>query len=184
MVAAVLTIVLFLVVGSSITAEAFNVDIWGKFATWTKEIFQFTDTHQGTTAANPEKENNVELASLQDALDQHMITEKLIPTLLPEGYVNKDLSVMDTPKARTIYAVYEKNGLELIIKIRQTIGVQAPQVEKNDDFLELYVVDGVEYFIFSNTETLQAAWSIGEFECGISGKITLEEMKKMIDSIT
>ena len=44
-------------------------------------------------------------------------------------------------------------------------------------------VDGVESYIFSNTETLQAAWSIGEFECGISGKITLEEMKKMIDSI-
>ena len=54
---------------------------------------------------------------------------------------------------------------------------------ENDDFLELYVVDGVEYYIFSNTETLQAAWSIGEFECIIGGKITLEETKKMIDSI-
>ena len=71
----------------------------------------------------------------------------------------------------------------MIIKIRQTIGVQAPQTEKNDDFLEKYVADGVEYYIFSNTETMNAAWSIGEFECIITGKITLEEMKKMIDSI-
>ena len=183
MVAAVLAIVLILAVGTSVTAEAFNVDIWGKFASWTKEIFQFADNPQGTTAANPEKEYNVALKPLQDALAQEGIEEKLAPAWMPDGYKSKDLQIISTPRVRNISAVYEKDGSELIIKIRQTIGVQAPQVEKNDDFLELYVVDGVEYYIFSNTETLNAAWSIGEFECIITGKITLEEMKMMIDSI-
>ena len=181
--AAVLAIVVILVVGTSVTAEAFHVDIWGKFATWTKEIFQFTDNPQGATATNPEKDNSLELASLQAALDQHEISEKITPTQLPDGYVSKDLKIIDTPRAVNISAVYEKDGSELIIKIRQTIGVQAEQIEKNDDLLEVYVVDGVEYYIFSNTETLNAAWSIGEFECIITGKITLEEMKMMIDSI-
>ena len=102
---------------------------------------------------------------------------------MPEGYISKDLKITVSPRVRNINATYTKNDETLIIKIRQTIGVQAPQTEKNDDFLELYVVDGVEYYIFSNTETLQAAWSIGEFECIIGGKITLEEMKMMIDSI-
>ena len=182
-VAAVLVAVLILAVGTSITAEAFQIDIWGKFANWTKEIFQFSDTPQGTTAANPEKEYSAELKSLQDALDKINITQKLIPTWLPEGYVETNLRVTESPRVRNINANYEKNGSELIIKICQTIGVPAEQVEKNDDLLEVYVVDGVEYYIFSNTETLQAAWSIGEFECIIGGKITLEEMKKMIDSI-
>ena len=183
MAAAVLAIVLILAVGTSITAQAFHVDIWGKFATWTKEIFQFSDAPQGTTAPHPEKEKNQELKSLQDALAQEEITEKLAPTWLPEGYISKDLKITISPRVRYVGAIYEKNGTDLIIKIRQTIGVQAPQVEKNDDFIELYVVDGVEYYIFSNTETLQTAWSAGEFECIITGKITLEEMKKMIDSI-
>ena len=182
-VAAVLAIVAILVVGTSVTAEAFHVDIWGKVATWTKEIFQFSDTPQGTTAANPEQEYNAELKLLQDALSEHTITEKLAPTWMPKGYVNKDLQAMESPRVRNISAVYEKDESELIIKICQTIGVQAPQVEKNDDLLEVYVVDGVEYYIFSNTETLQAAWSIGEFECIIGGNITLEEMKRMIDSV-
>lgn len=181
--AAVLAIVAILVAGTSVTAEAFNVDIWGRFATWTKEIFQFTDNPQGTTAANPETENNMELKSLHDALAQAGITEKLVPSWMPEGYISKDLKILSTPRARNINAIYEENGSELIIKICQTIGVQAPQVEKNDDLLEVYVVDGVEYYIFSNTETLQAAWSIGEFECLMIGKITLEEMEAMIDSI-
>ena len=134
-------------------------------------------------ATNPEKENNLELKSLHDALAQYKVSEKLVPAWMPEGYTCQDLQTMNTPRVLNISAVYEKNGEQLIIKIRQTIGVQAPQVEKNDDFIELYVVDGVEYYIFSNTETLQAAWSIGEFECIIGGNITLEEMKKMIDSI-
>ena len=181
--AAVLAIVVILVVGTSVTAEAFQIDIWSKVATWTKEIFQFTDTPQGTTATSPEKKHNAELKSLQDALDKSNITETLIPSWLPDGYVNKDLKIMETPRVLNINATYEKNDETLIIKIRQTIGVQAEQVEKNDDLLEVYVVDGVEYYIFSNTETLQAAWSIGEFECVIISKITLEEMKMMIDSI-
>lgn len=183
MVAAVLAIVLILVVGTSVTAEACNVDIWGKFATWTKEIFQFADTPQGTTAPNPEKEYNAELESLQATLAQEQVTEKLVPTWMPEGYISKDLQIMSSPRVLNIYATYEKNDERLIIKICQTIGVQAPQVEKNDEILEVYVVDGVEYYIFSNTETLQAAWSIGEFECIIIGKISLEKMKMMIDSI-
>ena len=182
-VAAVLAVVIIFAVGTSITAKAFHIDIWSKFANWTKEIFQFTDLPQGTTAANPEQEYNAELESLQDTLNEHKITEKLVPVWMPDGYKNIDLKVVNSPRVRNISAIYEKNGERLIIKIRQTIGVQAPQVEKNDDFIEAYVVDGVEYYIFSNTETLQAAWSIGEFECIIGGKITLEEMKRMIDSI-
>lgn len=182
-VAAVLAVVLILAAGVTVTAEAFQIDIWGKVANWTQEIFHFTDGTNPTQETTPVKENNLELKSLQDALAQYKITEKLVPTWLPEGYTNKDLQVTDSPRGRTIYANYEKNESELIIKIRQVIGTQANQVEKNEDLLEVYVVDGVEYYIFSNTETMQAAWSIGEFECIIIGKITLEEIKAMIDSI-
>ena len=181
--AAVLAVVLLAVAGVSATAKALHVDLWGKVAGWTQEIFHFAEGTDPTKDTTPEKAENVELKSLQAALDQHMITEKLVPTWLPEGYTNKDLQVMDSPKERTICAIYESNGVELVIRIRQTIGVQASQVEKNEDLLEVYVVDGVEYYIFSNTETLQTAWAVGEFECIIIGRITLEEMKTMINSI-
>ena len=107
----------------------------------------------------------------------------MIPSWIPNGYTYKDLKILETPRVLNINAVYEKNGSELIINIRQTIGVPANQIEKSEDLLDVYVVDGVEYYIFSNTETLHAAWSIGEFECIITGEITLEEMKRMIDSI-
>lgn len=183
MVAAVLAIVFVLAVGTTLTAKAFHLDIWSKFANWTKEFFQFTDSAQGITVANPEKENNLELKSLQDALMQYSVTEKLVPTWMPEGYKNKDLSVVSTPRMLNINAIYEKNDERLIIKICHTIGAPAKQVEKSDDLFEIYTLGGVDYYIFSNNSNLQAKWSIGEFECVIGDNITLEEMKAMINSI-
>lgn len=181
--AAVLVITVVAVAGVSATAKAHNINIGEKFACWTQEFFHFTDGTNSTQETTPSKEENVEMESLQAALNQHMIDEKLVPTWLPEGYANKNMQVVDSPRERTFYAVYDNNETELIIKIRQVIGTQANQIEKNNDLLEVYVVDGVEYYIFSNTETLQAAWVIGEFECIIIGQITLEEMKMMINSI-
>ena len=183
-VAAVLAVVLVLTVGTTITAKAFRIDIWSRFANWTKEVFQFSDGEQGTIAEQPKKENNLELKSLQDALAKENITEKLVPMWLPGEYKYKNLDVRATPKVRTFYAVFEnKNEDRLIINIRQTIGVPAKQVEKNDDLFEIYTKDRINYYVFSNNAKLQTKWSIGEFECIIIGQITLDEMKAMIDSI-
>lgn len=182
-VAAVLAIVLVLTVGTTLTAKAFHIDIWSKFASWTKDIFQFADSNQETTPEKPEKEYNAELKSLQDALNDNAVTEKLAPTWMPDGYICKDLKILSTPRALTVHAVYEMNGAELIINIRRTIGTPANQVEKSDDLFEIYTLGSIEYYIFSNNDNLQAKWSIGEFECVIGGNITLKEMKAMIDSI-
>lgn len=182
-VAAVLAVVLVLAAGVSVSADAFDVDIWGKFATWTGDIFHFADPGESTTGTQPVEENNRELESLQDALNKYNITQPLMPTYLPEGFVSQNLSVMESPKEISICANYKRNDVELIIRIRQTIGVEPEQIEKNDNLVEVYILDGVKYFIFSNTDTLQATWVVGEFECQIIGKISIEEMKEMINSI-
>ncbi len=181
-VAAVFAVVLILTVGMTVTAKAFRFDLWGKIASWTKEIFQFSDV-SGPSVTEPQKEYSLEYDQLRAALAEYKIEESIVPTWLPDGYKHKDIKVMASPKVRSIQAVYENNTVELIISIRQTIGIPAQQVEKNDKLLEIYTVDGVEYYLFSNTDALQVAWSIGEFECLIIGSLTIEEMKVMIDSI-
>lgn len=170
------------IMGLTITVEAFDVNVWGKVASWSKEIFRFSDSSE-TVVTEPDHSDAIVYSEIKDLLEEYKITEKLAPTWLPDGYTVEDISVMDNPKGRLIYATFKKNGEELIINIRQMIGASANQVEKNEDLLEVYKVNGIEYFIFSNTETLQTAWSIEEFECLIIGKISLEEMKQMIDSI-
>ena len=181
-IAAVLAVVLILTAGTTITAKALNFDIWRKFASWTKDVFHFTN-NDSPSITEPDQTDAIEYRQLYDALAEFGISEKVAPSWLPEGYTHKDIMVMESPKVISVHAIYQNNDMELIIRIRQSIGVEPEQIEKNDDLLEVYVVDGVEYFIFSNTENLQAAWNIGEFECIIGGNITLEETKKMIDSI-
>ena len=73
--------------------------------------------------------------------------------------------------------------MELVIQIQQFVGIDPGQIEKSDSLLEIYTVNDINYYIFSNNTRLQAAWVIGEFECQIIGKITIDELKTMIDSI-
>jgi hypothetical protein len=181
-VAAVLAVVVILTVGMTVTANAFRFDLWGKIASWTKEFFHFSDI-SGPDVTEPEKSFPVEYDRLREVLAKYEIDESIAPAWLPDGYKHKDITVKASPKMRSIYAVYEYNNVELIISIRQTIGIPAKQVEKTEDLLEIYTSDGIDYYIFSNTDTLQVVWIFEEFECKIIGEITIEEMKAMIDSI-
>ena len=82
-----------------------------------------------------------------------------------------------------ITALYDRDGEQLIVQIRQLMDGEPYQVEKNEDLIEIYSADGVDYYIFSNDKYMQTAWIVGEYECLIIGKLTLEDMKKVIDSI-
>ena len=176
--------VVVLIMSFAFSAEAFDIDILGKIASWSKEFLSFADPTQGTMPTEPDTFDSSEMDSLVDALNKHMIHQKLAPTWLPNGYINTDLNVVQTPRETSISARYEKGSAELIISIRQTVGVEPEQFEKNDSLLEVYTYGDVEYYIFSNTETLQTAWVVDEYECQIIGKVSLEEMKRIINSIS
>lgn len=181
-IAAVLAVVLILTAGTTITAKAFNYDIWRKFATWTKEFFQFTDVSNPDITV-PTKTVSIEYNKLREVMTDYGIEERIVPSWLPVGYKHKDIMAMASPKERSIYAIYDNNNVELIISIRQVINGKADQLEKSDDLLEIYVANDIEYYLFSNNTKLQATWIVGEFECFIIGSITVEEIKAMIDSI-
>ncbi len=180
--AAVLAIILVLTLGMTVTAKAFNFDIWGKFAIWTKEFFHFTD-NSSVNDPKPDKELSIEFDQLRETLAAHNIDKSIIPSWLPDGYKHKDVTIMTSPFERSIVAIFERDNVELVIQIQQMFGVEPGQIEKDDSLLEIYTVNDINYYIFSNNTRLQAAWVLGEFECQIIGKITVEEIKAMIDSI-
>ena len=177
---AVVAIVCVALTTAAVSAKAFAPDFWEKVACWTKEFFRFEDVNGGAEGKSPDKEDNAELDSLHEALEQQ---DGLAPHWIPEGYICISVDAKESPKALRISAVYEKDDIQLIIKIRQEFGSPPVQIEKNEDLIEIYSADGVDYYIFSNNGMLQTAWAVGEFECIIGGKITLEEMKRIIDSI-
>jgi hypothetical protein len=180
---AVIAVIFATLTVAAVTAEAFVPDFWGKVGSWTKEFFHFEDVTNGLEVTEPDKENNAELNSLREALGQYGTVEKLMPNWIPQGYICVDLSANRSPKSLRITAIYERDGERLVIQIRQVFGQIPQQIEKSEDLIEIYSVDDTEYYILSNKQNLQAAWVVGEFECVIGGKITMEEMKRIIDSI-
>lgn len=180
---AVVAIVCVALMTAAVSAKAFAPDFWEKVAIWTREFFRFEGMADGTEGQEPDTENNAELASLRDALAQHGVDENLTPTWIPEGYFCVSVNEKETPKALQISAVYDKDGEQLIIKIWQEFGSAPVQIEKNENLIEIYTADGVDYYIFSNDKYMQTAWVVGEYECIIIGNLTMEEMKKVINSI-
>ena len=177
---AVVAIVCVALTTAAVSAKAFAPDFWEKVACWTKEFFRFEDVTDGTEEQEPDIANNAELDSLHEALGQQ---DGLAPKWIPEGYICTNVDVKEAPKARRISAMYENNGEQLIVQIWQEFGSDPVQIDKNEDLIEIYTVDGVDYYIFSNDKYMQTAWVVGEYECIIIGNLTMEEMKKVIDSI-
>lgn len=180
---AVVAIVCVALTAAAVSAKAFAPDFWEKVACWTREIFRFEDVTDGTEGQEPDVEVNIELNSLLEVLEQYEVRKELAPTWIPNGYVCISADGKKTPKALSISGIYEKDGERLIIKIRREFGSPPVQIEKNEDLIEIYTADGVDYYIFSNDKYMQTAWIVGEYECIIIGNLTMEEMKKVIDSI-
>lgn len=179
----VVAAMLALVIGCSITASALGFDVWEIVAKWTQETFHF-----GYTAVQPEdnapgKDEDFPYNKLQAALQEFHITQKLVPTWIPDGYEAVDVRTVETPLQRQFIAKYQCDDKVIKIWIADYLDAFPDQIEQSDSASEIYESNGIQYYIFSDIGSLQAVWVNENFECYISGPLTVEEIEKMIDSI-
>ncbi len=182
LVAAVAAICIF-VVGSSITASALGFDLWDVIAKWTQETFHFGYAGQVEDTNPPSPICTNPCASLQEALDTYEIGISLIPTWLPDGYVEGDVQITDTPLQRLFSAKYDYGTDAIRIRVTDYLGTYPSQVEKSDSLIEIYTCNGIDYYLFDNYGQLKAVWINENYECSIGGPLSVSEIKEMIDSI-
>ena len=174
---------LVIVIGSSITANAMGFDLWEVIARWTQETFHFGYIEQSDESNAPSPDFISPCSSLQNTLDQYNITTSLVPTWIPDGYIESDVSIIQTPKHRAFKADYEHGESIIIIRIAEYLDSCPVQVEQSDSLMEIYESADIDYYIFDNNGFLQAVWINENYECYISGPLTLSELKLIIDSI-
>lgn len=170
------------VIGGSLTANAMGFDLWEVIAKWTQETFHFGYVGVENSDA-PEKEYSTPYAELQALLDLHGVEVSLVPTWIPDGYVEVDASVEETPKQRRFSAKYQSGDDKIRIRIADYLDTAPAQVEQSDMLVELYSVNNIDFYIFDNEEQLQIMWIVANYECCISGPLSLAEAKSIIDSI-
>lgn len=107
----------------------------------------------------------------------------LVPTWFPDGFLTEGLDVADGSDTRFVSAMY-KNGdkvLEILVRFSNT--KHSPWMEISDGIVETYIKDDIEYFLAYNNNKTRAAWTRDHYVCTISGDVTIDELKQMIDSI-
>lgn len=175
--------IFILVIGNSITVSALGFDLFAIIAKWTQETFHFGHAGQVEETNAPSPNFARPCDSLQAALDEYKVKVSLVPTWIPSGYEESDIKTVENPMQRQFVAHY-KNGDNFIrIRIIDYLDTHPTQVEQSDSLIEVYRSNGIDYYIFDNHDMLKAVWIRENFECYISGPISISEMKEIIDSI-
>lgn len=159
------------------TMQATGFDVFGAIARWTSEQFYFVKDEVKV----PDPKSTY--ASLQDALDDCDVTEKLAPTEFPEGSELSSVRIREEKDGVLISAKYTMGESVFFIALRRTDGVPYMETEINDPGVEIYEASGVEHHLLADVRQQKATWYNGGWECRISGDLSREDMLMMIDSI-
>lgn len=170
---------------TTISANAFGFDLFGKVAKWSKEFFHFEGIPDTTIIANATISNENDFSSLHQALSSYEISQKLAPTWLPDCYVLAEFRITETPNENVFYSkhINASTNDELSITIKQVLVGNPFNIEKSDDLVEIYTANGIAYYIFQNYDTIHVSWVVENFECIIICKLPIDTVKEIIDSI-
>lgn len=171
--AAVLAILLV----GSVTAKAFGFNIWKAVIQWTQETFHFGEW------GNADVKSNLKFDSIQEALEEGNTPTWLAPTSLPEGFELDDITVEQTPLKKVYIAKHTRGTDAIVINIQDHLGKSPIYVEQNEGLVEEYKISGIIYYIFTDVNQTKVQWILDSYECSISGNVSIEELKLMIDSI-
>lgn len=177
--AAVVALLIFI----PISARALTLEeMWDIFARWAKETFSFA-SGESTEASEPMSDDQRDFTSLQEMLRAHKRDASIVPTWIPEGFELAQIE-KDSSPIQEIYTVRYMNG-NSIVRIQVTSylsdDIQKHEIENNP--VEIYAHNEIDYYIFENEGQLRAFWMVDSYECDISGDVSIDELKMMIDSI-
>jgi hypothetical protein len=169
--AALVAAMLCLVIGACGVAYASSVP----FAQWVNEVFSFADS------------SNLEYSSLQEALDDYGVKEKLLPKWLPQDYVVADVSVEKMESFTVFSARYESvtdASKSLTVSIRKLPSTEMHTIfEKDDATVDIRTSGSYTYYITHNEAYTSIIWDVTSYECCITGVIDEGDISNIISSI-
>lgn len=169
-----------------IAAQGLGYDVFGVIARWTEETFHFTSSDQTETRMPEEASDGMEYVSLQEALDAYSIAESVAPTWYPADFKMSEIKILSTSIDLKFRATYEAEEKFIAVTIWQYESAEAAgreAFEKDDLTVSTYKSGGVTHYLMSNEGQLKAAWANQNMVCSISGDLSEDELKEMIDSI-
>lgn len=181
--AAVLAFVILFVPVAEGTTSLFDV-----LVNWTEEVFSISI--QGNPPAvtepldNPEYEDSNEgLAMLREKLREYGVTERVVPTWIPERFGFVSLKCYTTNDGEYIGAYFENNEGSLILMYRIRDKETPFTGEKDEYDTSVLTINGITHYISSDLSEIRCAWVNGRTENLITGEVSDQEMVSIVNSI-
>ena len=182
----------FLLLSASVAAAAGGPDLWRHLARWTDEDVRMAPEQILHTERDGIRvpEEGKDYADIREALEDCGLARPVAPRWLPEGFEQIELAaITDFPNELLYQAAYRRGEGTLIF----FVAVHLPREDGRQDSMGTFQKDegdpvpyeagGVTHMLFTNAGRASAVWVNGPAECALSGDITMDELKQIIDSI-
>ena len=130
---------------------------------------------------------DVENVSLKETLTALQINHPIAPSWLPDGYRQIRIKVTNDHMigAYDVRADYAKDvdDSKMFIQISKITDITGDTIEKDDRAVIEYTKEKTTWYIMHNLQRLNAAALMDDYQVLISAPISVDEMKKIIDSI-
>lgn len=107
----------------------------------------------------------------------------IVPSAVPSRFTLDKIEKTISPAQEIYVAYYTDEEDSFTIRVHNFLSSKPQNIEINHDYSELYSHMGIDYYILKNMDQHRAIWFEDSFECNISGNLSIDEIKLMIDSI-
>lgn len=183
----VASLVFIFIISSVVVSQAFNISIWDYFVQWGEETFSLKANKNEKADFKYElsEVTSKEYSSFEKAIEE-LNVQVMIPKYIPKGYVLQNVQVTKSSNRIDIIGVYLNDdklfSYSIQILEKDSIGV-SKDYEKDNETLEIIKINHIKYYLMSNLEVRQAVWNISNVVYTISGNLSTEEIKMIINSM-
>jgi len=150
---------------------------------WGKEILGIAPATSGTmTLSEPTEEG---FATLEDALEYIDAGDVAMPTWVPERYTIEKITVQETSIYSMAVVTYKSSDSNMVMRVScYNESAEIPDLKsEKDEYGEEFTHEDDLYYFCENVGIFQVSWESGNCLCSISGGISKQEAKDMINSI-
>lgn len=173
-------------------ANAFRYNIIQMLVHWGGETFNLSISsqpkYQDDNESKTEIINNNEVFESPEEAIKGIHPVPMLPVWVPEGFTFKYAEKV-VRASNTIIILYYTDSENGTVIFDMTVYNANNQVNSNSSFekdeseLQIYEKNDIKHYIFQNINQIQAVWSNSNIVYNISGDVSVEEMKKIINSM-
>ena len=146
-----------------------------KIGQWSDEQFYFIRTYS----------DNNGWSEIQELLIQDGIESLVLPTYLPKGLqcIGTDVIRKEHLGFVEYSTAFQSEDEFVSFSVTKLTKMRERLYEKDEAEPEIYTMNGIDHYFFTNRDSVVVAWNNGDLECSIHGTISMAELKRMVESI-